>query len=288
MLRHIPLGGMHNLRDLGGYPVPGGETAWERLLRGDNPEGLTEEDLRWLLDRDITTVVDLRSDAEVGRKPDQLSGHPDFHYFHCPLLAEGDGMPNLETDVGAGYFRMLEGSGLVARALRTVAAAPGGVLFHCTAGKDRTGLMAALLLGLAGVERTDILADYQVSETYLARIIRQIKARVPTLPAFAGLMAALLLGLAGVERTDILADYQVSETYLARIIRQIKARVPTLPAFAGASKAEYLDQCLDLLEETYGSIPAYLLAIGLEEKELAALRGKLLPADVEKGGAARG
>ena len=241
MLRHIPLGGMHNLRDLGGYPVPGGETAWERLLRGDNPEGLTEEDLRWLLDRDITTVVDLRSEAEVGRKPDQLSGHPDFHYFHCPLLAEGDGMPNLETDVGAGYFRMLEGSGLVARALRTVTAAPGGVLFHCTAGKDRTGLMAALLLGLAGVERTDILADYQVSETYLARIIRQIKARVPT-----------------------------------------------LPAFAGASKAEYLDQCLDLLEETYDSIPAYLRAIGLGEEELAALRGKLLPADVEKGGAARG
>ena len=238
MLRHIPLGQMYNLRDLGGYPVPGGgETAWERLLRGDNPEGLSQADLRWLLDRDITTVVDLRSGAEIRRKPDQLSTQPDVRYFHCPLLAEGDGMPNLEADVGRGYFRMLDGSDLVAQALRTVAAAPGGVLFHCTAGKDRTGLLAALLLGLTGVERVSLLADYQVSETYLAGIIRQIKAKVPT-----------------------------------------------LPAFAGASKAEYLNECLDLLEETYGSILGYLQAIGLTAEELTALRGKLLPPNDREGG----
>ena len=241
MLRHIPLGRMYNLRDLGGYPVPGGETAWERLLRGDNPEGLTEEDLRWLLDRGITTVVDLRSEAETGRKPDQLASQPGFYYFHCPLLSEGDGMPNLETDVGQGYFRMLDGSDLVAKAMRTVAAAPAGVLFHCTAGKDRTGLVAALLLGLAGAERADILADYQVSETYLADAIRQIRERVPD-----------------------------------------------LSAFAGASRAEYLSGCLDLLEEKYGSIPGYLWAIGLTEEELTALRGKLLPPDIIKGGPALG
>ncbi len=237
MLRHIPLGRMYNLRDLGGYPVPGGgETAWERLLRGDNPEHLTEEDLRWLLDRDITTVVDLRSEAEAGRKPDQLAGVPDFHYVVCPLL-EADRMPNLEDDVGAGYFRVLEGTDRVARALRTIAAAPGGVLFHCTAGKDRTGLMAALLLGLVGAVRTDLLADYQVSETYLADAIRQIREKVPD-----------------------------------------------LSAFAGASKAEYLSDCLDLLEEKYGSVPDYLRAVGLTEEELTALRGKLLTADHKKGG----
>lgn len=171
MLRHIPLGGMYNLRDLGGYPVTGGgETAWERMLRGDNPEHLTEEDIQWLLERDITTVVDLRSEAEVGHKPDQLSGVQGFSYLNCPLL-ETDRMPNLENDVGAGYFRVLEGRRRMVKALRAVAAAPGGVLFHCTAGKDRTGLMAALLLGLAGVGREEILADYQVSETYLADVI---------------------------------------------------------------------------------------------------------------------
>ena len=66
MLRHIPLGRMYNLRDLGGYPVPGGETAWERLLRGDNPEGLTEEDLRWLLDRDrFLILTHIRPDGDT-------------------------------------------------------------------------------------------------------------------------------------------------------------------------------------------------------------------------------
>ena len=241
MLRHIPLGGMYNLRDLGGYPVTGGgETAWERMLRGDNPEHLTEEDIQWLLERDITTVVDLRSEAEVGHKPDQLSGVQGFSYLNCPLL-EPDRMPNLENDVGAGYFRVLEGRRRMVKALRAVAAAPGGVLFHCTAGKDRTGLMAALLLGLAGAERADLLADYQVSETYLADAIRQIRERVPD-----------------------------------------------LSAFAGASRAEYLSGCLDLLEEKYGSIPGYLRAIGLTEEELAALRGKLLPPDIIKGGPALG
>lgn len=186
MLRHIPLGKMHNLRDLGGYPAAGGHmTAWERLLRGDNPQGLTEEDLQWLLRREITTVIDLRSAAELEQTPDQLSTVPEFAYFHCPLLS-GDQMPNLEEDVGRGYFHALDRMDSVREALRLVAQAPGGVLFHCTAGKDRTGMLAALLLGLAGVSREDILADYQVSEVYLAQIIQQIKVFVPDLAPFAG------------------------------------------------------------------------------------------------------
>ena len=241
MLRHIPLGRMYNLRDLGGYPVlNGGETAWEQLLRGDNPEDLTEKDLQWLLERGITTVVDLRSEAEIRQRADQLSGQGGFHYIHCPLLEE-DRMPNLEDDVGAGYFHVLEGKERMARALRAVASAPRGVLFHCTAGKDRTGLISALLLGLAGVERADLLADYQVSETYLAEVISKIRAKVPE-----------------------------------------------LTAFAGASKAAYLDRCLDLLEEKYGSVCGYLQAIGLTEETLDALRGKLLPESNPVGGTAVG
>ena len=61
MLRRIPLGKMNNLRDLGGYPAGDGVTVWERFLRGDNPAGLSEQDIQWLRERDITTIVDLRS-----------------------------------------------------------------------------------------------------------------------------------------------------------------------------------------------------------------------------------
>lgn len=186
MLRHIPLGEMNNLRDLGGYPAAEGRmTAWERLLRGDNPAGLSEADVAWLLERGITTVIDLRSAAELEQNPDQLSKTPGFRYFHAPMM-DGDRMPNLEEDVGRGYFEVLDQMECAAAVLRLVAQAPGGVLFHCTAGKDRTGMTAALLLGLAGVSREDILADYQVSEIYLADIIRRIKTVVPDLAPFAG------------------------------------------------------------------------------------------------------
>ena len=187
LLRHIPLGNMNNLRDLGGYPAAGGRvTAWERLLRGDNPTGLTEKDIEWLVDRDITTVIDLRSEGETKRKPDQLAGETDFRYFHAPMLG-GERMPNLERDVGRGYFQVLDRKESACRILRLIAEAPGGVLFHCTAGKDRTGMVAALLLSLAGVSREDILADYQVSEIYLAEIIRRIRMSVPDLVPFAGM-----------------------------------------------------------------------------------------------------
>lgn len=230
MLRHIPLGRMNNLRDLGGYPGSGGRaTAWERFLRGDNPLGLEGRDIQWRLDRDITTVIDLRTPAEVERKPDQLSAVEGFHYVNCPLL-EGENMPNLAEDVARGYFDLLDRGDLVRAAMGTAAAAPGGVLFHCTAGKDRTGLFAALLLSLAGVSRADILADYQVSETYLADIIQRIR-RV----------------------------------------------VPDLAPFAGASRSDYLDGCLDLLEEAYGSAEGYLRTIGVTGAELNALLKKLLP-----------
>ena len=187
LLRHIPLGNMNNLRDLGGYPAAGGRvTAWERLLRGDNPTGLSEKDIEWLVDRDITTVIDLRSEEETKRKPDQLAGETDFRYFHAPMLG-GERMPNLERDVGRGYFQVLDRKESACRILRLIAEAPGGVLFHCTAGKDRTGMVAALLLSLAGVSREDILADYQVSEIYLAEIIRRIRMSVPDLVPFAGM-----------------------------------------------------------------------------------------------------
>ena len=180
MLRRIPLGKMNNLRDLGGYPAGDGVTVWERFLRGDNPTGLSEQDIQWLRERDITTIVDLRSGEELARQPDQLRGQPGFLYHHCPLVGI-EKLPNLEADIGRAHFEAMDRLTCVGRAMRILAAAPGGVLFHCTAGKDRTGILAMLLLSLAGVAREDILADYQISETYLAEIIQliQLRVRVP-------------------------------------------------------------------------------------------------------------
>ncbi len=186
MLRRIPLGKMLNLRDLGGYPLPGGGcTVWGRMLRGDNPAGLSPADLQWLLDREITTDIDLRSAGELERCPDQLAAERGFFYHHIPLVG-GERLPNLEKDVGRSYFEMLERREAPAQVLRAVAHAPGGVLFHCTAGKDRTGCTAALLLTLAGVSRADILADYQCTELYIQEMVRKIRELRPESAPFMG------------------------------------------------------------------------------------------------------
>ena len=91
-----------------------------------------------------------------------------------------------------------------------------------------------------------------------------------------GCIAALLLALAGVDRLDILADYQVSELYIRPVIRWMRETRADLPAYVGSSKPEYLEDCLDRLEETYGSVAGYLRAIGLTETTLGKLKDKLL------------
>lgn len=229
MQRRIVLGKMLNLRDLGGYPAAGGQTTqWGRLLRGDNPMGLTDTDTAWLLEHGFTTVIDLRSPAERDHLPDELANCPGFTYHFIPMSG-GEKLPNEEEYIGQGYFRTLERKEMVRSVLETIAAAPGGVLFHCMAGKDRTGCIAALLLTLAGVDRLDILADYQVSEVYIRPVIQWMK--------------------------------------------QTRSN---LPAYVGSSKPEYLEDCLDRLEERYGAVLGYLHAIGLTQPVLNRLKRKLL------------
>ena len=96
----------------------------------------------------ITTVVDLRSKEEIERKPDPLAQEPGIRYLHCPLA--GDGRVPAPDEVPLSYMEMADGTGQMAGALQAITEAPQAVLFHCTAGKDRTGVVAALLLWVAG------------------------------------------------------------------------------------------------------------------------------------------
>ena len=186
MQRRIVLGKMLNLRDLGGYPTADGRTTrWGVLLRGDNPMGITDADASWLLERNITTVIDLRSPAEARQFPDELTARSGFSCHFIPM-STGEKLPNEEELIGLGYFRTLERKEIVRTVLETIADAPGGVLFHCMAGKDRTGCIAALLLTLVGVDKLDILADYQVSELYIRPVIRWMKKTRAELPAYVG------------------------------------------------------------------------------------------------------
>ena len=173
-MRRILLCGMENLRDLGGYPLAGRGserfTRWGSLYRGDLPKQVTQADRQRLRELGITTVVDLRSKEEIERKPDPLAQELGIRYLHCPLA--GDGRVPAPDEVPLSYMEMADGAGQMAGALRAIAEAPQAVLFHCTAGKDRTGVVAALLFWLAGVSEEDILADYIVSGPYLQQMLR--------------------------------------------------------------------------------------------------------------------
>ncbi len=183
---------MFNVRDLGGFPTAEGRvTAFGRFLRGDAPLGLHPDDLRTLLDYPIGTVIDLRSPSETCEHPSSLAGLDQLEHHNIPLLgfdmmaslAEMHESTAQQKHISTPdlYIKMLERARLHFGQIFSVLAAarPGACLFHCTHGKDRTGMVAALLLLLAGVEDLDIIASYQVSATYLKPLFDTFIAKVP-------------------------------------------------------------------------------------------------------------
>ncbi len=176
--RRIDFDGPDNFRDLGGYPtMDGAATRWGTVFRSDRLDGLTDAD-HGLLDRlGITTVFDLRSDEEVAHAPDRLpAGVTRVHMAMSSdatrrrsifqRIVEGDLEKYDHEEMAAGYLRMLDAfSPHLAGIIETVAAGDP-VLFHCTAGKDRTGVAAMVLLGLADVADPHVLDDYEMTNRF--------------------------------------------------------------------------------------------------------------------------
>ncbi len=157
-----------NCRDLGGYPTAhGGATAFGRALRCGIFKDPTEKDMKILKDFGIKTVIDLRGNSEALDMPDVFDSLPEFDYHHISLLETNPIFSKKCTDMCGMYILSLtEYKENYAAALRIISSLTEPFLFHCFAGKDRTGLLAAMLLSAAGVCREDIVADYQVSFTY--------------------------------------------------------------------------------------------------------------------------
>jgi protein tyrosine/serine phosphatase len=163
--------GCLNVRDLGGVVLEdGGETRYGVLVRADNIRRLTEDGWRSLAAHGVSRIVDLRWQTELDEDPPR---DLDIDVVHVSLLGEFD--PDFKDDIGdymaaddpAGYWaisytRILEKfAPNFARALAAIADAPdGAVVFHCAGGKDRTGLVAALVLRLAGAPIAEIAHDY--------------------------------------------------------------------------------------------------------------------------------
>lgn len=154
-----------NTRDLGIYhsATTGSDLRQWRILRSDIQNYPSEQDFVLLNSNNICTIIDMRSEKEVQRKPSGFCDKAGFTYYNVPI-DEGSGIPESVDAVSASYMMIAESKN-ISQVFKTIAAAPDGVMFNCTAGKDRTGVVSAVLLGLCGVSEKCIIYDYMLTKT---------------------------------------------------------------------------------------------------------------------------
>jgi protein-tyrosine phosphatase len=157
-----------NTRDLGGYPTADGlQTRWGVVVRSDSLAALTPAGRDALLAYGVRTIVDLRLPAEVAEHPNPFAepGDHGVAYTNVSILDPAAGFPPDTFTLAENYLWSLDRfAAATAAAVTAIANAPeGGVLIHCAAGKDRTGLISALLLALVGVPDQTVAADYALT-----------------------------------------------------------------------------------------------------------------------------
>lgn len=254
--RRLPLRGADNFRDLGGYRTRDGRTVrWGRLYRSNELTKLTRSDLAYLSSQDIELVCDLRSKRERAEAPDPELPPVPARDLSLPVAQEGidpttvqerirtGGVPSLQLErVMPQVYRafVTHHSDKWARMLRRLADPQNlPTVVHCTAGKDRTGFAAALVLLALGVPRETVFEDYLKTNDYRRDFSSFVLRWTPLYSLF---------------RTD-------PEDLL-----------PLLEA-----RREYLQASLDAIERTYGTVEAYLHdALGVTPERQAALEANLL------------
>lgn len=243
--RALAIGGLVNIRDLGGLPtVDGRRVAARRIIRSDNLLGLDQAGAAAMLDEvGIRLIVDLRTALECEREGGPPAALAAVRHVHHPL--EPQGALN-DAEVAAGkatnllddYLAHLRISGRILLDAFALLAAPGSLpaVIHCTAGKDRTGIFVALLLDLLNVEPEAIVADYAATAPNMAVIVDRIRAS-----AFFQEM-----GLAAA------------------------------PAWIFEAPPEVMDQFLRRLRDEHGGAAGWARQLGMTEDTIAALRDALL------------
>jgi len=221
MDRHVTFEKLHNFRDLGSYRTrDGGRVATGTIYRSDSLGKLTGGDWQKFLGLGVRTVIDLRYPWEIesrGRVPE--SGR--FHYVN--LSIEHRPYDQATIDPGLDPWRFLadrfaevlaDGADEIRQVIEHLAVDPGPVVFHCTSGKDRTGLVAALTLTLLGVPRADVLADFALTERATERLVADWRAANPDRemlwPAYGRAPATILEHVFA----DVEARYGSVEEYL--------------------------------------------------------------------------
>ena len=251
----IDLEGAVNVRDLGGLPTQdGNETVAGRLLRADNLQELSPSDIRRLVrDIGVTTVVDLRSSAEVASEgPAPLDTVPGVRHAHHPVIPElgsatdavaealllkrDQDRSRFPSDPTCGHYLgyLEDRPDQVVGAVRSIARDDGTALVHCAAGKDRTGVVVALALTAAGVRSQAVVADYAAT---------------------------------GERAEAILSRLRRSPTYARDL--------DSVPAEAHRPRPETMAAFLQQMESRYGGVTRWLTGHGVSAEELDLLYVKL-------------
>lgn len=175
-----------NSRDIGGVKSPLGKTKHRVVIRSDALRFLSEEDKKFLLECNIKTQIDLRTEKVVNFIPSSLQNDHRFSYFNFPLV-EGS-MKSLEDNdsVPSLYLRMIENKNVFYNVFKTFIDVEGGVIVNCTAGKDRTGIVVYLMLSLLEVPFNDILKDYVNSDKYIKEMLPIVRKEIKDFPKFLG------------------------------------------------------------------------------------------------------
>ena len=254
----IDLDGAVNVRDLGALPTGDGQsTVAGRLLRGDNLQDLSPSDVRRLVqDIGVTTVVDLRSPAEVAAEgPGPLTWVESVRHAYLSVLPERGTATDVAADalamrrdgarsrypgdIRAGYYLayLEDRPDHVVAAVRSIADAPGAALVHCAAGKDRTGVVVALALSAIGVRREAVVADYTATAERMPAVLGRLRA---------------------------------STTYATDLDKA--------PDDDHMPRAETMTAFLEEVDGRYGGVLRWLSDHGFAPADLASLRTKLLAA----------
>jgi protein-tyrosine phosphatase len=200
--RHLKFKSVANFRDIGGYRTRKGNTiAWRRVFRSGEFAQINQDEYRRLKEEiKLTTIIDLRSEYEIKRQGIGLPVDTDIKYHNVTFLTDDDNNKVDDqrykdlTNMGDFYILFTRnkvfGASIV-KALEVIAGPENHPLvFNCAVGKDRTGILAAVLLSVLGVADDDIIKDYSLSGPYMEEIRNRVNndpeapANVKNLPDF--------------------------------------------------------------------------------------------------------
>ena len=169
-----------NTRDLGGHPAAGGRiTVPDRIWRSDRQENPDPEDIALLRSKGITTIIDMRTEEDNLTKPSFFRSLEGFTFLNYPII-EGDTIPESVEAVPGSYMNIACSENMP-RILKAIADADTGVMYNCAAGKDRTGVVTAILLMLCGVSDEEITADYMLTKECNRERFELLRKRRPDL-----------------------------------------------------------------------------------------------------------